>query len=85
MDYDIKKKTAKYTKNKYEAVIIASKVARKLNLERLAATENIGPDESLPAYKLKVTTEAITDLAEGKVKFRFREDTPHDNEMYPES
>ena len=85
MDYDIKKKAAKFTKNKYEAVIIASKVARKLNLERLADAENIGPEESVPVYKTKVTTEAITDLAEGKIKFRFRDDTPRDDEMFPES
>jgi DNA-directed RNA polymerase subunit K/omega len=85
MDYDIKKKTAMFTKNKYEAVIIASKVARKLNLERLADAENVGTDESVPAYKTKVTTEAITDLADGKIKFRFREDTPREDEIFPES
>jgi DNA-directed RNA polymerase omega subunit len=84
MDYNLKKKTAKFTKNKYEAVIIAARLARKLNMDRLTELENRDPDESEPTYKMKVTTEAITSLAEGKVKFKIKEEKPQDEEIFPE-
>jgi DNA-directed RNA polymerase subunit K/omega len=84
MDYDLKKKTQQHARNKYEAVIIAAKLARKLNMERLAETENLGPDESIPVHKTKVTTEAINGLAEGKIKYKFREEKHHDEEIFPE-
>ncbi len=84
MDYDIKKKVAKYTSNKYEAVIVASKLSRKINLERLSVTESVGPEEIPPSFKTKVTVEAITALAEGKVKFTIKEDTSSEEELFPE-
>ncbi len=83
MDYDIKKKVAEYTHNKYEAVIVASKVARKINMKRLSMMENLGPDE-LPSFKTKVTVEALNQLAEGKVKFHIEEDKTTEEEIFPE-
>lgn len=84
MDYDLKKKTAKFTKNKYEAVIVASKIARKLNMNRLSETENLGPDENVPTYKTKVTVEALNALADGKIKFKISEDESREDDIFPE-
>jgi len=84
MDYDIKKKLAKFTSNKYEAVIVASKLARKVNVKRLSVTENLGPEEVPPSVKTKVTVEAINAVAQGKVKFTIKEDKTTEEELFPE-
>ena len=85
MDYNLKQKVAKYTRNKYEAVIVASKLARKINNQRLSAVENLGADEPVPVYKDKVTTEALNELADGKVKFEFKkEEHREEEELFPE-
>jgi DNA-directed RNA polymerase subunit K/omega len=84
MDYDLKKKTSEHTNNKYETVIVASKIARKLNMERLSEAENLAPDEPIPIHKVKVTVEALNALADGKVKFKFREDKSQEEEIFPE-
>lgn len=84
MDYNLKQKIAKYTKNKYEAVIVASKLARNINDKRLAAAENVGTDEPAPVYKNKVTTEALNELADGKVKFDFKIEEHREEDIYPE-
>jgi len=84
MEYDLKKKAAEFTKNKYETVIIAAKVARKINLQRLAAAESLGDNEAVPKYKMKVTTEALKSVADGKIKYRFRDEKSQDEEMFPE-
>ena len=85
MDYDIKKKVAKYTSNKYEAVIVASKLARKINMKRLAVTEGLGPDDNVPGFKQKVTVEALDELALGKVKFSINDPKNQEEEdIFPE-
>jgi DNA-directed RNA polymerase omega subunit len=84
MDYGLRNRVEKVAKNKYEAVIVAARLARKINNFRLAEEEHLGPDAPLPEYAKKVTTEAIEDLAEGKVKYFFREERPAEEEPFPE-
>ncbi len=55
----------KSCKNRYAAILIASKEARKLNLQRLAEGENI------EHKKDKVTVEAIDALLDGKIKYEY--------------
>lgn len=59
----------KVTKNRYQAVIVASKRSRMLNSQRLlqlAALENGG---SVDIDGRKITLIALKDLVEGRVKF----------------
>lgn len=84
MDYELRQKIEEAAKNKYEAVIVAAKLARKINMDRLAVEENLGPDASPPTYANKVTTEAINKLAEGHIHYRFREAKPSEEELFPE-
>lgn len=84
MDYSLKHKIEEVTKSKYEAVIVAAKLARRINDKRVAAEEQLGPDDVVPTHKLKVTTEAIIELAEGKVKYAFTKDTESEEDVFPE-
>ena len=84
MDYNLRKKIEDTTSNKYEAVIVASKLARKINNKRVAVEQQLGPDEPVPEHKEKVTTEAIIELAEGKVNYIFRDDSSSEEEVFPE-
>jgi len=84
MDYSMRKKIEAAAKNKYEAVIVASKLARKINDSRVVAQEQLGPDAPLPSYANKVTTEAIIELAEGKVKYVFKESASSEEEDFLE-
>jgi DNA-directed RNA polymerase subunit K/omega len=84
MDYSLKHKIEQVTKNKYEAVIVAAKLARRINNKRVAADEQMGPDDVAPTYKLKVTTEAIIELAKGDVKYAFKKDTESEEDIFPE-
>lgn len=59
----------KVTKNRYEAVLIASQRARHINSMRLAQLERMA-EEDLSIDGRKVTSLALTDLATGKVKIR---------------
>jgi DNA-directed RNA polymerase omega subunit len=84
MDYSLKHKVEQATKNKYEAVIVAAKLARRINNKRVAEEEQLGPDDAIPTHKFKVTTEAIMELAEGKVKYAFRKETESEEDVFPE-
>ncbi len=60
----------KVTRNKYEAVIVASQHARYLNQVRLAKFQQI--DEGMLEVDIearKMTAVALRDLLEGRVKF----------------
>jgi len=84
MDYSLKHKVEQATKNKYEAVIVAAKLARRINNKRVAEEEQLGPDDVVPTHKLKVTTEAIIELAEGNTKYAFKKDTESEDDVFPE-
>ena len=55
--------------NRYEAVIVASKYARKLNTKRLMLLEQMEENPEIDIDSRKITMVALNDLVEGKVKF----------------
>lgn len=56
------------TRNRYEAVLLASKRARQINAERLAQLEMMIEDADITIDYRKVTTIALEQLVGGKVK-----------------
>jgi len=82
MDYTMREKTEKFTRNKYESVIVAARLARKLNNERLVAEEQLGPDAPMPDYPKKVTTEAIEKLATGEIEFQIPDEIEPDDQTF---
>ena len=64
MDLSRLEELDKICRNRYAAVLIASKKARNLNLQRL--TEEVEPDR-----KNKVTVQAINELLNGKIKYEY--------------
>ena len=55
--------------NRYEAVLVAAKLARKLNSLRLAAKDQMAPEELIDIDLRKVTSVALDELNSGKVKY----------------
>jgi DNA-directed RNA polymerase subunit K/omega len=55
--------------NTYEAVIVASQHARRLNAARLEQLERMGEDPSVDLETRKITAVALKDVLDGKVKF----------------
>lgn len=64
-----KKRLEDVIPNEYEAVLLAAKLARKINALRSAAKEQLPPEEYNKVDQRKVTTVAIEELASGKVQF----------------
>lgn len=62
-------KTKEPNLNNYEAVLLAAKLARKINGLRLAAKEQLAPEELAVMDQRKVTTVALEELKSGKVQF----------------
>ena len=60
--------------NRYEAVIVAAKLARRINGLRLAAKEQLAPEELTDIDLRKVTTVALDELKDGKVKYDRKEE-----------
>ncbi|MFH2055176.1 MAG: DNA-directed RNA polymerase subunit omega [bacterium] len=56
------------TRNRYEAVLVASKRARQINAERLAKLEMMIEDADITIDYRKVTTIALEELVVGKVR-----------------
>ncbi len=56
--------------NRYEAVIVASKHARKLNTKRLTLLEQMEENPEIDIDSRKITMVALNDLVGGKVKFQ---------------
>ncbi len=75
MELDAAERLDKMFKNRYEAVLLVAKHARRLNLERLRekpeGEETTAPEEG----QLKVITQALKDALEGKVEFERMEKT----------
>lgn len=63
------KETKEPILNDYEAVLVAAKLARKINGLRLAAKEQLAPEELAGMDQRKVTTIALEELKSGKVQF----------------
>jgi hypothetical protein len=76
-----KKSLEEVLPNEYEAVLVAAKLARRLNTLRLAAKEQLPPEEYHKIDARKVTTQAMDELIEEKVKFA-RESTVEKEESF---
>jgi DNA-directed RNA polymerase omega subunit len=68
MAYQKLDKVDEVTKNRYAAVILAAKRARQINADRMAKLELMPEDDSVDIDPRKVTSRAIEELLEGKVK-----------------
>ncbi len=61
---------AKISLNRYEAVIIASQHSRRLNTDRIARLERLEEDPTIELDARKITMVALTDLLDGKIKYK---------------
>lgn len=59
----------KQTRNRYEAVIVTSRRARSINTHRLKLLEMMQENSELEIDGTKVTTLALRDVIDGKVKY----------------
>lgn len=57
-------------KNRYEAVLIAAARARQLNAKKLALEERGLEDEAAELKRLKMTSNALTELLDGRIEVR---------------
>lgn len=67
--------------NDYETVILAAKLARKINNARVVAKEQLAPEEQGKIDQRKVTTVALQELSSGKVQI-LRQKDEQDEETY---
>jgi len=75
MELDATERLDKMCRNRYEAVLLVAKHARRLNLERLREKPE-GEEATIPEEKQsKVITQALKDALEGKVEFERTEKT----------
>jgi DNA-directed RNA polymerase omega subunit len=56
--------------NRYQAVLIAAKRARQINAERLAKMQMMAEDEEIDIDYRKVTSIALEDVLEARVKLK---------------
>ena len=78
MDYLPLENVSKFTRNRYEAVIVTSQHARHLNLLRLAQLQRMLEEEGPEPSGTKVTTLALKDLLKGEIVFHRNEDADSD-------
>lgn len=64
-----------FAKNRYEGVLIAAARARQLNAKKCALEERGMIEEAAELKRLKMTTHALTELMEGKIKVTRPEET----------
>jgi DNA-directed RNA polymerase omega subunit len=80
MELDFTDKLEKICKNRYEAVLLVAKHARRLNVERMKAeslTAQVGEEETANQEKEeKVVNQALREVIEGKIKFDRPEEKP---------
>jgi len=60
--------------NRYEAVLVAAKLARKINSLNLAAKEQLPVEELSSIDQRKVTSIALEELKTGKVRYERKEE-----------
>ena len=68
----VREKLLDVTANKYEAVLVAARMARKINSQRVAAKELLAPEEYGKIDNRKVTSVALEELLAGRVKYERR-------------
>lgn len=75
MELDATERLDKMCENRYEAVLLVAKHARRLNLERLREKSGGGEETTPKEKQVKVITQALKDALEGKVEFERLERT----------
>ena len=80
MELDVTERLEKICENRYEAVLLVAKHARRLNLERMKAESQaaqMGEEEEMSQEnEEKVGKQALRDVLEGKVEFERPEEKP---------
>ena len=80
MELDVTERLEKICENRYEAVLLVAKHARRLNLERMRAESQaaqMGEEEEMSQEKEeKVGNQALREVLEGKVEFERPEEKP---------
>jgi DNA-directed RNA polymerase subunit K/omega len=73
MELDATERLEKICKNRYEAVLLVAKHARRLNLERMKAQSQaaqMGEEEEQSQENVeKIPNQALSDVLEGRVEF----------------
>jgi DNA-directed RNA polymerase omega subunit len=69
-----KKRLEEVIPNEYEAVLLAAKLARKINARRVVQKEQTPVEELGKMDQRKVTTAALEELISGRVKFERKEE-----------
>ncbi|UCE66962.1 MAG: DNA-directed RNA polymerase subunit omega [Candidatus Zixiibacteriota bacterium] len=73
----IEKKSDEFERlNDYEKVILAAKLARKINNTRIVAGEQLAPEEINKLDRRKVTTTALEELDSGNVQISRQREEP---------
>lgn len=62
--------------NEYEKVILAAKLARRINDSRVAAREQLAPEELTKLDRRKVTTVAVEQLNSGNIQISRKREEP---------
>lgn len=70
----------KYTRNRYEAVIVTSRRARQINTHRLKLMEMLQENSDVEIDGTKITTLALRDVISGKVGFTRPDDEAEQSE-----
>lgn len=80
MELDATERLEKICKNRYEAVLLVAKQARRLNSDRMKAqsmAEQMGEEEGSDQKNMeKITNQALKDVLEGRVEFERSEERP---------
>ncbi|HBZ00813.1 MAG TPA: DNA-directed RNA polymerase subunit omega [candidate division Zixibacteria bacterium] len=71
-----KKRLEDVIPNEYEAVLLAAKLARKINVRRGIQKEQTAVEDLGKLDQRKVTTAALDELISGKVKFERKSKSP---------
>jgi DNA-directed RNA polymerase omega subunit len=73
-----KKRLEEVIPNEYEAVLLAAKLARKINARRVVQKEQTPVEDLGKLDQRKVTTAALEELISGRVKFERRAEAPEE-------
>jgi DNA-directed RNA polymerase subunit K/omega len=80
MELDITERLEKICRNRYEAVLLVAKHARRLNMQRMKAQSEAAQrgekEEEGEEKEEKVTNQALREALEGKVEFERPEGKP---------
>ena len=82
MEETKKKKLEDAIPNEYEAVLAAAKLARKINALRVAAKEQLAPEEFNKMDQRKVTTLALEELIQGKAHIERKPTVEEEEESF---